>query len=235
MTAFAGVVVAAGRGDRLGADVPKALVEVGGRSLVVHAVERLAAAGAAPLVVVHPPDTRDAFAAVLDPLGLPMVLLPGAETRAGSVRIGLSAVPPASSVVAVHDAARGLQPVAVIRDAVDAVVEDVLAAAPALPVTDTLKSVTGDEVTGTVDRTQVVAIQTPQVVVTRVLRAAHAAAEQDRAGGGADATDDLGLVERLVVAGDVAGRVVHVPGVALGTKITRPEDLLLAEALLDRH
>lgn len=220
---FGAIVVAAGSGERLGADVPKALVEVAGRPLVCHAVDRLRDAGAAPVVVVAPPDavtrTRQALGGAADEV----TVVAGGARRADSVRAGLAALPEATTVVAVHDAARGLAPVAMVRRVVAAVTGDVVAAAPALTVSDTLKTVDGDTVLGTVDRSAVVAVQTPQVFAAEALRAAHAVA--------ADATDDLALVEVMLADGRLDGRVVVVAGEALAMKVTHPSDLAVVAAL----
>lgn len=217
----AAIVVAAGRGERFGGSVPKALVPVAGRPLVVHAVDRVVAAGIDEVVVVHPAGERPAFAAVLaDRLSSSVRLVEGGAARSDSVRAGLAALGGEVGRVAVHDAARGLQPSDVIAATVAAVGADVVAAAPALPVTDTLKRVDGPQVVATVDRATLVAVQTPQVVVTSLLRTVHASAQ--------DATDDLGLVE----AHPGGGRVVHVPGSPLGAKITYAQDVVVIEALL---
>jgi 2-C-methyl-D-erythritol 4-phosphate cytidylyltransferase len=220
--ACAAIVVAAGRGERLGGGIPKALVEVGGRPLVVHAVTALRAAGIADVVVVHAPGLAAAFTAALEGHG-PAHLTPGGASRSASVRAGLAALPSETRLVAVHDAARGLQPPEVIADALAAVTGDVVAAAPSLPVTDTLKATVGERIAGTVDRAALVAIQTPQVFVLEILRAAHASA--------AESTDDLALVEARV-GDDPRRRLVHVPGSELGIKVTHPGDVLVAEALL---
>lgn len=231
------VVVAAGTGERLGAGRPKALVEVGGVSLVAHAVAALRAAGIEHVVVVHTPGEAAAFAAAVGDRDV--VLVPGGADRSASVRAGLAALPEDIEVVAVHDAARAFTPPDVIRAVVAAVVgggtdpathdrpasasaEAVIAAAPAVPIADTLKRVDGTYITGTVDRSDVVAVQTPQVFPTSVLRAAIA----DEA----SATDDLALVERHLADGRLRGRVVWVPGSSRGLKVTHPEDLTLAEA-----
>ena len=220
---FGAIVVAAGSGERLGADVPKALVEVAGRPLVCHAVDHLRMAEAAPVVVVAPPAAVTRARQVLGSAGRHVTVVPGGARRADSVRAGLAALPEATTVVAVHDAARGLASVALVRRVVGAVTGDVVAAAPALAVNDTLKTVDGDTVLGTVDRSAVVAVQTPQVFTAGALRAAHAAAD--------DATDDLALVEALLADGRLAGRVVVVPGEALAMKVTHPSDLAVVAAL----
>jgi 2-C-methyl-D-erythritol 4-phosphate cytidylyltransferase len=144
----------------------------------------------------------------------------GGASRADSVRAGLAAVPADASVVVVHDAARPLAGPDLFAAVVAAVREgDVDGAVPVVPVADTLKRVRGARVVATVDRDDVVAIQTPQAFAADALRAAHA--------GGADATDDAGLLE---AAGLTVGTV---PGDPRNFKLTRPEDLALAEALLD--
>jgi 2-C-methyl-D-erythritol 4-phosphate cytidylyltransferase len=221
------VVVAAGRGERLGGDRPKALVVVAGRPLVAHAVGALRAAGISHLVVVHSPGDEAAFRAALGAAGATLTdgvsLTPGGADRSASVRAGLAALPDEVRVVAVHDAARAFTSPAVIRATVDAVTGDVLAAAPALPVADTLKRTDGDEVVGTVDRAGLVAVQTPQVFPRQVLEGVTAA--------GAAATDDLALVEAARAAGRLSGRIVLVPGSVRGAKITYPEDIVIAEAL----
>lgn len=222
---FAAILVAAGSGERFGAGVPKALVEAAGRPLVAHAAHRLLAAGASPLVVVGPPADLEAVSAALAGSDMAVEVVAGGATRADSVRAGLAALPGQAGVVAVHDAARAFAPVELIRRTVSAVAGDVVAAAPGVPVGDTLKQVDGDTVTGTVNRDTLVAVQTPQVFRVEVLRAAH------RDGG--EATDDLALVEQLLQSGAATGRVVVVPGAAAATKVTWPHDLVLVTALAE--
>jgi 2-C-methyl-D-erythritol 4-phosphate cytidylyltransferase len=223
-----GVVVAAGLGERLGAGRPKALLDLAGRTLIERALDGLRRAGIERLVVVHPPGFADVFA----PLVGDAALVPGGASRTDSVRAGVAALPADVTVVAVHDAARALTPAEVVRAAVEAVRGDVVAAAPARPVADTLKRVVPDDdasqqVVGTVDRAGLAAVQTPQVFPRGVLEQALAA--------GRDASDDLGLVEALLAEGAVPGRVVVVPGSPLGLKVTWPDDVVVAEALLAAH
>ena len=215
----AAVLVAAGRGERLGVGGPKALLPLAGRTLLEHALDGLRAAGISRLVVVHPPGLGDTAAQLAPDAEFAV----GGDTRTASVRAGLAALADDVELVAVHDAARPLMPAAVIRDTLAAVTGDVVAAAPARPVPDTLKRVVGGEVVGTVDRQDLVAVQTPQVFRREVLDAALA---HDR-----EATDDLALVEALLADGGARGHIVTVPGSARGLKITWPEDLELAEAL----
>lgn len=220
---FGAIVVAAGSGERLGAGVPKALVEVAGRPLVCHAVAGLRTAGADPVVVVAPPDGVALTRQALERTASEVTVVPGGDRRADSVRAGLRALPDDVVLVAVHDAARGLAPASMVRRVVEAVTGDVVAAAPALAVSDTLKTVDGDTVLGTVDRDTVRAVQTPQVFTAVALRAAHAGAD--------DATDDLALVEALLADGHLEGRVVVVAGEALAMKVTHPTDLAVVAAL----
>lgn len=222
---FVAVLVAAGSGQRLGAARPKALVEVAGRPLVAHAAERLVEAGATHLVVVGPADHLGAVLESVPDTDVPVTVVGGGATRADSVRAGLGELPAHDVVVAIHDAARAFAPPGLIRRTVEAVEGDVVAAAPALPIGDTLKRVEGDRVLGTVDRSDLVAVQTPQAFRMEVLRAAHAA--------GGDATDDLAMVEDLLASGATTGRVIVVPGAAAATKITWPADLALVAAMAE--
>lgn len=219
------VVVAAGVGRRLGSSGggPKALVTVAGRTLLELALDGLVEAGVTEIVVVHTPGVEGAFAPACR---RPEVsrLVPGGDSRTASVRAGLQAVPEGVDVIAVHDAARALTPAWVIRSVLGAVTGTVAAAAPAVPVPDTLKRVADGQVLGTVDRSDLRGVQTPQAFTAGVLRTAvlHAG----------EATDDLGLVEQARADGLVAGEIRLVPGSAWGRKITYPEDLELAAALL---
>lgn len=223
MTAPAAVLVAAGSGTRLGTDRPKALVELAGRPLFAHALAGLVAGGLVT-VVVHPPGCRDDFVRASGDLPV-AAYVDGGASRTDSVRRGLAALDADVEVVAIHDAARPLTPVGVIRRALQAVVDDpqVLASAPAQPVADTLKRTCGVAVVGTVDRAGLVAVQTPQVFRRDVLEQALAS--------GDDATDDLALVERLVAEGRAAGRVLVVAGSPWSHKVTFPADLAMVEAM----
>lgn len=219
------VLVAAGMGERLGhaSDGPKALVTVGGSTLLELALGKLRDAGVREIVVVHTPGYERSFADIARRAAVDRIV-PGGATRTASVRAGLAEVQDAVEVVAVHDAARALTPAPVIRSVLEAVVDEVVAAAPALAVADTLKRLAGNEVVGTVDRSDLRAVHTPQAFVPDVLRTALADAH--------DATDDLALVEQAIADGRVEGRVELVAGSPWGLKITYPEDLRLAEALL---
>jgi 2-C-methyl-D-erythritol 4-phosphate cytidylyltransferase len=220
----AALVLAAGRGERLGASVPKAFHPLAGRPLVLRAIEALAACPTIERIVpVLPPAGLAPWSDLpLEPACRARLAPPvaGGATRQDSMRAGLAALPPTVELVAVHDAAR---PLVRARD-----VERVVAAAArggaallAVPVRDTLKRVAGGRVVGTLARDACWAAQTPQAFRVELLREALAKAEADAFVG----TDDAQLVERLGVAVEV------VEGDPSNLKITAPGDLALAEAL----
>jgi 2-C-methyl-D-erythritol 4-phosphate cytidylyltransferase len=214
------VVPAAGRGDRLGGEQPKAFRLLGGTPLLVHAVGALLASRYVERVVVAAPADRLAEVSAL--FGARVTAVPGGACRQDSVAAALAALPSDVDVVLVHDAARPLVPVAVVDAVVAAVLAGAAAVVPVLPVVDTLKRVdAAGLVAGTVPRAGTYAVQTPQGFRREVLAKAHAAADPAE-----PATDDAGLVERLGIA------VSTVPGSGDALKITTPFDLLVAEAVL---
>lgn len=238
-TRTAAVIPAAGRGVRLGPGAPKALRALSGTPMLVHAVRAMARSRAVSLVVVvAPPDGAAEVRNLIDDYALPettdLLVVPGGETRQESVRLGLAALPDDIGIVLVHDAARPLVPVDMV-DAVAAAVRDgAPAVVPALPVADTVKEVeprTGtaagepEPVVGTPERARLRAVQTPQGFDRAVLAEAHEKVVLE----GDGATDDAGMVERLGVP------VVVVPGHEEAFKVTRPLDLVLAEAVLARR
>ena len=225
----AAVIPAAGRGVRLGPGAPKALRTLGGVPILVHAVRAMARARAVQvIVVVAPPDGTAEVRALLDAHGLPestdIRVVPGGEVRQDSVRLGLAALPEDVDVVLVHDAARPLVPVETVEAVVEAVRGGALAVVPGLPLADTVKSVDPDTgvVTGTPQRALLRAVQTPQGFDRATLAKAHATVSHD-------VTDDASMVEHLGVP------VLIVPGHEEAFKVTRPLDLVLAEAVLARR
>jgi len=222
------LLLAAGRGTRFGGPLPKAFLPLAGKPLLLHAAERLAAAvdlkAGNQLVLVTHPDDR---APLLDPL-LPQLLplgdvrfAAGGSTRQESMARGLAVCDPDIDLVVIHDAARALLPVDATRECLRQA-HAAGASLLAIPVPDTLKRVQGADVAATVDRTNLWLAQTPQAIRLPLLQRALAnAAAMDFAG-----TDDVSLVELL------GERVVVVPGSPTNLKITRPEDLPLAEAIL---
>ena len=225
----AAVVPAAGRGERLGPGTPKALRPLGGVPMLVHSVRVLARARAVDLVVVAAPaeDVSEVRRILADhDAGAEVRVVAGGDSRQDSVRRALAELPPDVDVVLVHDAARPLVPVEVVDSVVGTVRAGAAAVVPVLPLADTVKRVALDgTVLETLDRSALRAVQTPQGFVRAVLAAAHEAA----AAQGVDATDDAGLVE-------AAGHPVRVvAGAEEAFKVTRPLDLVLAEAVLARR
>jgi 2-C-methyl-D-erythritol 4-phosphate cytidylyltransferase len=229
----AAIVPAAGRGERLGPGIPKALRNLGGQPMLAHAVRALSVARSVDLVVVAAPENElAAVRAALSPAvaDTELLVVAGGRTRQESVALALTVLPPDVDVVLVHDAARPLAP-AELADAVAAAVRaGADAVVPGIPVADTVKRVDpAGRVEETVDRTTLRAVQTPQGFSRQVLVAAHQAAEDAATDESDSATDDAGLVERL-------GRTVLVVGGAEEAfKVTRPIDLVLAEAVLARR
>ncbi|MDX1659211.1 MAG: 2-C-methyl-D-erythritol 4-phosphate cytidylyltransferase [Nitriliruptorales bacterium] len=221
------VVVAAGRGRRLGGERPKALIEVAGAPLLTHALRRVAELAPTRCVVVHTPGYDDEFRAACEDVAVD-ALVAGGDTRLESVTAGVRAAGSDLEMVAIHDAARAFTPADVMRAAVAAVEEGAVAAAPGVPVADTLKDVREGEVIGTVPRDTLWAVQTPQVFRRSVLVAAL------EAGPSEGVTDDLSLVEHARDAGLVSGEIVLVRGSARARKVTYREDLELAELLAVR-
>jgi 2-C-methyl-D-erythritol 4-phosphate cytidylyltransferase len=209
------ILVAAGRGERLGLDRPKAFANLGDEPLLAEPLRRLEASPWVDgIVLVAPPGWEEPAILLAEEEGCGKVhaCVPGGDTRSDSVRAGLAEVPDDALVVLVHDAARPLVS--------DEVVERVLAplsagwdgAVPGLPVGDTLKRVGADGgVEETVSRDGLWAVQTPQAFVADVLRRAQV--------DGADATDCAGLVEAA------GGRVKVVDGDSRLLKVTSPADL----------
>lgn len=218
MTPAGALVPAAGLGVRLGRGTPKALRELAGEPLLVHAVRGLRAApSVGPIVVAAPAAELDAVRALL--AAYDVQVLAGGASRQDSVRRALQALDAAVELVLVHDAARCLTPPWLVEDVVTCLRGGAAAVVPVLPVADTVKSVDGDRVVATLERSALRAVQTPQGFRREVLERAHAT-------GLPSATDDAGLVEALGIA------VATVPGHEEAFKVTRPIDLLLAEAVL---
>jgi len=216
------VVVAAGQGDRLGGDRPKAFARLGGRVLLAESLERLESSDwIDAIVVVAPEGWEEPSILLAEELGAGKVsaCVAGGATRADSVRAGLGEVPEDALVVLVHDAARPFLPEEVVERVLAPLGEGWDGAAPALPVADTLKRAGQDgTVEETVDRTGLYAVQTPQAFLVPVLRQALAA--------GGDAGDCAGLVERA------GGRVKLVEGDPRLLKVTTVADLAFVETLL---
>lgn len=205
------VVVAAGTGSRFGGDkLAAALAD--GRTILEVSVHVAAAVSDGVIVVLRGDDER---VGSVDVVGATYVA--GGETRSGSVRAGLAAVPDTAELILVHDAARPAASEELYRRVVEALAAGAEAVVPGIAVNDTIRSLDG----GVVDRSRLRAIQTPQGFRADVLREAHR--------GAADATDDAALAEA------VGSSVVVVEGDVRNLKVTRPDDLTIVRALLDQH
>jgi 2-C-methyl-D-erythritol 4-phosphate cytidylyltransferase len=208
------VLVAAGRGERLGGDRPKAFAGLAGRPLLAESLERLERSEWVEAIVVVATEGWEEPAILLAEelgAGKANAAVTGGETRADSVRAGVAEVPEEAAVVLVHDAARPLLGDDVIERVVGALGDGWDGAVPALPVADTVKRVNGDEVVETLERRELVAVQTPQAFLADVLRRALA--------GGGEASDCAALVEAA------GGRVRWVEGDARLLKVTTRDDL----------
>ncbi|MFM8236150.1 MAG: 2-C-methyl-D-erythritol 4-phosphate cytidylyltransferase [Actinomycetota bacterium] len=202
------VIVAAGGGTRFGG--AKQFAMLAGTSVLDRSVAT--AVGACAGVVVVLPHDGD----WTPPAGVVTVV--GGATRSESVRAGLAAVPAAVEIVAVHDAARPLASPGLWAAVITAVRSGADAAVPGLAVADTVKRVRAGSIVETVRRDDLVLVQTPQAFRANVLRDAHAT--------GGIGTDDAALVEAA------GGTVVVVAGEVANRKITEPDDLVFAEAML---
>jgi len=215
------ILAAAGRGERLGEDRPKAFVKLGGRALLAESLERLeSSTWIDAIVVVAPEGWEEAAILLAEELGCGKVVacVTGADERSGSVRVGLAEVPADAAVTLVHDAARPLVPESVVERVLTGLGGARDGAVPCLPLVDTVKRVSDDAVLETLERDRLVAVQTPQAFVGSVLREAYA--------GTLAAGDCASLVERR------GGRVRVVEGDRRLLKVTTRDDLKQVEAWL---
>jgi 2-C-methyl-D-erythritol 4-phosphate cytidylyltransferase len=218
------VVPAAGRGQRLGGDTPKAFVTLGGEPIILHTLRRLAEfRGFVHGIVLVPASHVDAFRRLVGGCAWPFPLegIAGGAERQQSVERGLDALGNTVDIVVVHDAVRPFASAEMVAACIDAAREHG-AALTGVPVHDTIKRIAGGTVVSTVNRRELWVAQTPQAFRTSLLRHAHRRAAEL----GYSATDDGGLVEWA----GTAPRLVS--GDPLNLKITTPADLRLAESLL---
>ena len=218
------VLAAAGRGERLEAERPKAFAQLRGRPLLAESLERLEASGwIESIVVVAPPGWEEPVILLAEELGCGKVVasVAGGETRADSVRIGVGEVAADAAVIVVHDAARPLVSPELVERVVTPLSQGWDGAVPGLAVVDTVKRVGPDgAIVETVPRGDLVVVQTPQAFVADVLRRALASESASAA------TDCASLVEAQ------GGRVQVVDGDPRLLKVTSPEDLALVESWL---
>jgi len=224
MRDLAVVLVAAGEGQRLGQNIPKAFVPVLGAPILEHALRGIVeTAGLAHISLVAPDRFHTEAQALANKYSTPeiniVVVQGGLNTRQDSVTNGLAAVPDNLSVVLVHDAARCLASSHLFERVATAVRESGKGVIPVLPVVDTIKRADAELILETVDRSHLRSAQTPQGFPTSKLKAAYAAST-------ADHTDDAALFQAA------GGEVTSVIGEANAFKVTHPADLAAAERLL---
>jgi 2-C-methyl-D-erythritol 4-phosphate cytidylyltransferase len=220
------IIVAAGRGERMGGGTPKAFLPLAGVPMVVRSARAFdGAVSVSGIAVVVPEERVGETRELLRGLGKPVAVVPGGDRRQDSVRRGLAALPDGfDGVVLVHDAARPLVDAELI-ELVSAAALRAGAAIPVLPVADTIKRIEDGIVRATVDRSELGAAQTPQGFLVSLLREAYDAADRD----GVLLTDEAMAVERL-------GRPVRaVAGAARNRKMTTRDDLDWAEDVLGRE
>lgn len=219
------IIVAAGSGTRISSPVPKQFIEILGKPLLVHTIERFEMCPAIDeIVLVLAAGEIEGFRQELEkyPAAKVREIVAGGETRAASVRNGLDAVScgPGSVVVAVHDGARPLVAVDEIASVVK-MADEMGASCLVIPVTDTIKEVADGRIKGTIDRSKLRRAVTPQAFRCEMLREAFA-----QGGTGAEVTDECYLVEKL------GYEIAFIEGSAKNIKVTHPEDVLLAELFL---
>lgn len=222
------ILVAAGRGERLGANVPKALAVVAGETLLAHSVRAaLLVKGLKQLAIAAPESNIEEFAQIVrevaESLGslVPIRLVIGGETRQASIAAAIKVCDEEVESILVHDVARALAPSSLFDRVAEAVAEQQVGIVPILPVVDTMKRIDGEVVAATVDRSQLGTAQTPQGFPAETLRTIYRSAVDDY-------TDDAALFQSF------GGEVRLVAGDPHAFKVTTQPDLNRAESLFDR-
>ena len=205
------LIPAAGSGERFGAPIPKALVQLNGRTLIEHALLNLGPI-ASQIIVAAPAGYEEKFREIL---GDAVTVVTGGSTRTKSVKIALESIDSEIEYVLVHDAARPLASGELGKRVIDALAAGDVAVIPALNVADTIKEVdAANYVVSTPNRERLRAVQTPQGFARETLVKAHMQ--------NIEATDDGALVEAM------RGKVKLIAGEIRALKITNPEDLASA-------
>lgn len=212
----AAIIAGAGLGNRLGSSIPKALIQIEGRSLVERAFASLSSV-VDEIVITAPNGYAEEFRRIV---GDSAKVITGGVRRSDSVRLAIAALSPSIEYVLVHDAARGLATSDLAARVLAELVSGDSAVVPTLPVVDTIKEVDfNGYVRSTPDRSALQAVQTPQGFALSVLKRAHEASD--------DATDDAALVEALGI------KVKTIKGEARAMKVTNPEDIAVAISMLN--
>jgi 2-C-methyl-D-erythritol 4-phosphate cytidylyltransferase/2-C-methyl-D-erythritol 2,4-cyclodiphosphate synthase len=220
------VLLAAGKGERLGAKEPKAFVELAGKSLLEHSVFRALATENLKQLIIAVPESHLAqtleFEKQLSNQGVDIRVVVGGATRQQSVSESLAVLAGGIDIVLVHDSARSLASTDLFDRVAQAVFENQIGVIPALHVADTIKRYKGDVIQETIERSDLVRAQTPQGFPASVLVAAHVGATQEF-------TDDAALVQ------SIGGTVMMIPGEEQAMKITTGEDFERAQTYLLAH
>ena len=215
MSQCAAIIAAAGSGERFGATLPKALITLGNRTLIEHAVAALAPI-ASEIVICAPAGYEKQ---IQELVGADITVVTGGITRSDSVRAGIAALTGNNKYVLVHDAARALASTQLAKNVLAALEKGEVAVIPGLELIDTVKSVdSSGHVTSTPDRASLRRVQTPQGFDLEILKKAHSS--------GANATDDGALVEAI------GHKVLIINGEDRALKITTPADLATALSTL---
>jgi len=220
------VLLAAGKGERLGAKAPKAFVELAGKSLLEHSIFRaLATENLKQLIIAVPESHLEQtleFEKQLSNQGVDIRVVVGGATRQQSVSESLAVLAGGIDIVLVHDSARSLASTDLFNRVAQAVFENQIGVIPALNVADTIKRYKGDVIQETIERSDLVRAQTPQGFPASVLVAAHVGATEEF-------TDDAALVQ------SIGGTVMMIPGEEQAMKITTAEDFERAQTYLLAH
>jgi 2-C-methyl-D-erythritol 4-phosphate cytidylyltransferase/2-C-methyl-D-erythritol 2,4-cyclodiphosphate synthase len=220
------VLLAAGKGERLGANAPKAFVELAGKSLLEHSVFRALATENLKQLIIAVPETHLEqtldFEKQLSNQGIDIRVVVGGRTRQESVSESLAVLTGGIDIVLVHDSARSLASTELFNRVAEAVFENQIGVIPALQVADTIKKYKGDVIEETIERSNLVRAQTPQGFPASVLVAAHVGATQEF-------TDDAALIQ------SIGGTVMMIPGEEQAMKITTAEDFERAQTYLLAH
>jgi 2-C-methyl-D-erythritol 4-phosphate cytidylyltransferase/2-C-methyl-D-erythritol 2,4-cyclodiphosphate synthase len=220
------VLLAAGKGERLGAKEPKAFVELAGKSLLEHSVFRALATENLKQLIIAVPESHLAqtleFEKQLSNQGVDIRVVVGGATRQQSVSESLAVLAGGIDIVLVHDSARSLASTGLFDRVAQAVFENQIGVIPALHVADTIKKYKGDVIQETIERSDLVRAQTPQGFPASVLVSAHVGATQEF-------TDDAALIQ------SIGGTVMMIPGEEQAMKITTAEDFERAQTYMLAH
>lgn len=217
------IIVAAGKGTRLNAERPKQFLEVLNKPILIHTLDRFEACSSiSEVIVVVPVGEIETFTSLAEKFGLHKItrIVAGGSTRAESVANGLTAVDPRTEIVAVHDGARPLVTIDEIERTIEQA-KEIGAACLVAAVTDTIKEIKGDKITGTLERGNLRRALTPQAFRYEIIKRAFAGSDLSE-----DVTDECFLVEKL------GYEIAFVEGSSKNIKITNHEDLAVAALFL---